>query len=66
MARKNKQKNPVKENACCKASGLLIPAGLFIGMGIGFYTNFIAGLFLGLGLGFLAMALLRVICKCKN
>jgi hypothetical protein len=39
-------------------SGLYIPAGLFLGMGIGFLTSQIeAGIFLGLGIGFLAMAI---------
>ncbi len=34
---------------------LFIPAGIFIGMGIGFWVdNFIAGLFVGMGAGFLA------------
>jgi len=37
-------------------SGVAIPAGLFIGMGLGFLLgNFVAWMFLGLGLGFLAM-----------
>jgi hypothetical protein len=36
--------------------GLAIPAGLFIGMGIGFLTdNLVAWLFVGLGVGFLIM-----------
>lgn len=39
-------------------SGLAIPAGLFIGMGIGFLTgNFIPWMFIGLGVGFLVMLL---------
>jgi len=39
-------------------SGLFIPAGLFIGMGIGFITDqLVGGVLLGLGLGFLGMAL---------
>ena len=39
-------------------SGLFIPAGLFLGMGLGFFTNqIVAGIFIGLGAGFLAMAL---------
>jgi hypothetical protein len=42
-------------------SGLFIPAGLFIGMGIGFITNqLVGGVFLGLGAGFLGMALFRL------
>ena len=41
-------------------SGLFIPAGLFIGMGIGFIINqLVGGIFLGLGLGFFGMALTR-------
>jgi len=41
-----------------------IPAGLFIGMGIGFITlNFPAWLFIGLGVGFLLTALSRLIKK---
>lgn len=41
-------------------SGLFIPAGLFIGMGIGFIVNqLVGGIFLGLGVGFLLMGLAR-------
>ena len=41
-------------------SGLFIPAGIMIGMGVGFFTGQVpGGIFLGLGLGFLAMALAR-------
>jgi len=41
-------------------SGLFIPAGIFIGMGIGFATDeLVVGLFIGLGVGFLAMAIVR-------
>ncbi len=41
-------------------SSLFVPAGLFVGMGIGFITNqLVGGLFLGLGLGLLGMALNR-------
>ena len=43
-------------------SGLAIPAGLFIGMGVGFLVDEItAGLFIGLGGGFLGMIIVRVI-----
>ena len=43
------------------ATGLAIPAGLFIGMGVGFLIdNVTAGIFLGLGGGFLGMIVLRV------
>ena len=41
-----------------KAGGLFIPAGLFIGFGVGFLIdNVPAGIFLGLGLGFLGFAI---------
>ncbi|HUU63505.1 MAG TPA: hypothetical protein VMX96_06265 [Dehalococcoidia bacterium] len=44
-----------------KASGVAIPAGLFIGMGIGFAVDhLVAGLFIGLGAGFLTMIILRI------
>ena len=44
------------------AAGTAIPAGLFIGMGIGFLVDEItAGVLLGLGGGFLLMIIIRVI-----
>ncbi len=43
-------------------SGLFIPAGLFIGTGIGWALgHLVQGLFIGLGAGFLAMAITRLI-----
>ena len=40
--------------------GVAIPAGLFIGMGVGFLVdNIAAGIFLGLGGGFLIMLIVR-------
>ncbi len=42
-------------------SGLAIPAGLFIGLCVGFLVgNIVGGLFLGLGGGFLIMLVVRV------
>jgi len=42
-------------------TGLGIPAGLFIGMGVGFLIdNVTAGTLLGLGGGFLIMIILRI------
>jgi hypothetical protein len=39
-------------------AGIFIPAGLFIGMGIGWIFGYLVqGLFIGLGAGFLAMAI---------
>lgn len=50
----------IKKKSKDDRSGLFIPAGLFIGMGIGFITNqLVAGIFLGLGLGFFCMALAK-------
>ena len=47
-------------------SGLFIPAGLFIGMGVGFLIDqLVGGIFLGLGLGFLGMALVKINKKKK-
>lgn len=42
-------------------AGICIPAGLFIGMGIGFaLENIVPGMFIGLGAGFLGMVLVRL------
>ena len=51
-----------KQNKKMKSdrSGLAIPAGLFIGMGIGFITGQLVGfMMIGLGAGFLVMFLDR-------
>ncbi len=43
-------------------SGILVPAGLLIGMGAGFvFNNIPAGLFIGLGVGLLLMAVIKLI-----
>lgn len=40
---------------------LLIPAGLFAVMGVGFIINqLLVGIFVGLGLGFLAMTIVKL------
>ena len=45
-----------------ESSGLFIPAGLFIGMGIGWALGYLVqGLLVGLGAGFLAMGIARLI-----
>lgn len=45
-----------KKNKKINTSDLYIPAGLFIGMGLGFIVgNFVGYLLLGMGIGFLAM-----------
>lgn len=45
---------------------LFIPAGLFLGMGLGFlYDQLMVGLFLGLGVGFLLYAITQLLNKEK-
>lgn len=45
-------------------AGLFIPAGLFIGFGLGFvFDNVPAGMFGGLGLGFLLFAIVKIFKK---
>lgn len=45
-------------------SGAFVPAGLLIGMGVGFLTGqLLAGLFIGLGSGILAMIVFEVVNK---
>ena len=45
-------------------AGLFIPAGLFIGMGIGWIFGYLVqGMFIGLGVGFLALAIAFVVSK---
>lgn len=45
-------------------TGLMIPAGLFIGIGYGLLTgNVAAYTIIGLGVGFLAMALMNLLSK---
>ncbi len=39
-------------------AGLFIPAGLFVGMGVGFLIdNFVGPMFIGLGVGFVLFAI---------
>ncbi|MFC2068783.1 hypothetical protein ACFLTP_07255 [Chloroflexota bacterium] len=48
-------------------TGVAIPAGVLIGLGIGFLTgNIPAGLFLGLGGGFLVMMIGMLILQFKR
>jgi len=43
-------------------AGLFIPAGLFLGLGIGFFLDkVVGGLFVGLGIGFVALAIARIV-----
>lgn len=46
---------------------LFIPAGLFIGMGLGFlYYRLVEGMFLGLGAGFLLFAIVQAFTRKKK
>lgn len=46
--------------------GLFIPAGIFLGMGVGFLIdNLVGGMFVGFGVGFLAFAITAVAIKDK-
>jgi len=48
-------------------TGVAIPGGLFIGMGVGFLIgNIAAGIFLGLGGGFLVMMIAMLILQLKK
>lgn len=48
-------------------SGLFIPAGLFIGLGIGFIVGqVVGGVLLGLGAGFLGMAISKIAIGSKR
>jgi hypothetical protein len=50
-----------KEHHSRHQRGFLIPAGLFIGLGVGLLAGYAAaGLMIGLGLGFLGSALLKI------
>ena len=53
---------PEKPRRSGGATGLAIPAGLFIGLGVGLLVDqTAAGVLLGLGGGFLVMGILRVL-----
>ena len=46
------------------ASALFIPAGLFIGMGIGWlFDSLVQGMFIGLGCGFLVFAIVMLVMR---
>jgi len=54
----SEQEEP-KKNRARYAGGLCIPAGLFIGMGIGWALGYLVqGMFIGLGGGFLLFAII--------
>ncbi|MBW2964040.1 hypothetical protein KY363_01145 [Candidatus Woesearchaeota archaeon] len=56
-----------KEKKRRDMTGLFIPAGLFIGMGIGFLMDaLVAWMFIGLGVGFLAMVIAQLVLRGKK
>jgi hypothetical protein len=62
MAKSKGQK--IERESRSDSSGVFVPAGLLIGMGLGFvYNNLPAGLFIGLGAGLLVMALIKLLKK---
>ncbi len=65
MAKKKPSKKEKKQDK--SVAGLFIPAGIFIGMGIGFITgNVPAGLFLGMGAGFILFAIVSFFEKTRK
>lgn len=57
-------KKKEKESRCWAASGVFVPGGLLLGIGLGFvYNNVAAGTLIGLGTGFILMGLVRLFCK---
>lgn len=53
-----------KKEKTQKNGALFIPAGIFIGFGVGFLINNVpAGMFLGMGLGFLGFAITLIMKK---
>lgn len=69
MAKKAKQKKidrKKRKKHKNEIGALFIPAGLFIGMGLGFFYNqLVVGMFLGLGAGFLLFAIISLFKKRK-
>jgi hypothetical protein len=65
MAKKQiKQAKKIEAKERRASGALFIPAGIFIGMGVGFIIgNLPAGLFAGMGLGFLAFGITALMKK---
>ncbi len=61
MAEEEKEPKKGKKRG---AGALFIPAGLFIGMGIGWALGYLVqGMFIGLGVGFLAFAIIALMIR---
>ena len=53
-----------KKDKMKTAGGIFIPAGLFIGMGVGWALGYLVqGLFVGLGVGFLLLGIAYLIAR---
>ena len=64
MEEKDTKENDTKEEDKRGMGGLFVPAGLFIGMGIGFLTDaLVPGMFIGLGAGFALYAVPYLLIK---
>ncbi|MEJ2629028.1 MAG: hypothetical protein P8078_10775 [bacterium] len=62
MAEKNEENKKDWE-----ISGLFIPAGLFMGMGVGWALGYLVqGIFIGLGVGFCSMAIMQAVLMKKK
>jgi hypothetical protein len=64
MVRKKEKKETSKKPKIKreKDTGLFIPAGLFLGIGAGFFLNeLVPGILFGLGIGFLGMAIAEML-----
>ena len=58
--------NDREESQKWAISGLFIPGGLFVGLGIGWAMGYLVqGLLIGLGAGFVGMAIVRLIVRNK-
>ena len=56
-----------KDKKNWEVSGLFIPAGLFIGLGLGWALGYLVqGLLIGLGVGFLAMGIVQTLLIKKH
>jgi hypothetical protein len=64
MAKQKEEKEQKKKKE--DFGGLFIPAGIFVGMGIGFLTDqLVAAMFIGMGAGFFLFALYEIFRKRK-
>jgi hypothetical protein len=58
---KSVKENQSNKKLTSKGAGILVPAGLLIGMGLGFaFDSVETGLFIGLGLGLLGLAIVKM------